>query len=116
MNRLNRMTSSGIRAALLITAAVLVFSLPVRAQDDGAKLYAANKCASCHGPDGSANVPAGKALKARDFHSPDVQGQTDADLIAVITTGKNKMPAYGKQLKPAEIAALAAYSRALGKK
>ena len=116
MNRLNGMMSSGIGAALVIGAMILVFSSAGHAQDDGAKLYAASKCASCHGPDGAANVPAGKALKARDFHSPDVQGQSDADLIAVITTGKNKMPAYGKQLKPAEIAALAAYSRALGKK
>ena len=87
-----------------------------RGRRNGAKLYNANKCASCHGPDGSANVPAGKALKARDFHSPDVQGQSDADLAAVIASGKNKMPAYGKQLKPDEIAELAAYSRALGKK
>ena len=41
---------------------------------------------------------------------------SDADLAAVISSGKNKMPAYAKQLKPEEIAELAAYSRALGKK
>lgn len=111
-----RVTMWVVRAALLTGAMVCVFSLPARAQGNGEKLYNANKCASCHGPDGSANVPAGKALKARDFHSPDVQGQSDADLAAVIASGKNKMPAYGKQLKPAEIAELAAYSRALGKK
>jgi mono/diheme cytochrome c family protein len=113
---MNRQMTWGIRVALMIGAIVLVFNLTGRAADDGAKLYAANKCASCHGPDGSANVPAGKALKARDFHSPDVQGQSDADLAAVISSGKNKMPAYAKQLKPEEIAELAAYSRALGKK
>lgn len=113
---MNRQIVWGIRATLVIGAVILVFSLTGHAADDGAKLYAANKCGSCHGPDGSANVPAGKALKARDFHSPDVQGQTDADLAAVIASGKNKMPAYGKQLKPEEIATLAAYSRALGKK
>ena len=113
---MNRQIVWGIRTALVIGAVVLVFSLTSHAADDGAKLYAANKCASCHGPDGSANVPAGKALKARDFHSAEVQGQSDADLAAVISSGKNKMPAYGKQLKPDEIATLAAYSRALGKK
>jgi mono/diheme cytochrome c family protein len=42
-----------------------------RAQGDAAKNYTA-KCVTCHGADGSANMPAGKALKARDFHSPDV--------------------------------------------
>src|SRR5580693_3865061 len=115
MKRMNGTFSTGIMALLTVGTMIFVFSSAGHAQDDGAKLYAASKCASCHGPDGAANVPAGKALKARDFHSPDVQEQSDADLIAVITTGKNKMPAYGKQLKPAEIAALAAYSRSLGK-
>lgn len=113
---MNRVTMWVVRAAVLTGAMACAFSLPVRAQGNGEKLYNANKCASCHGPDGSASVPAGKALKARDFHSPDVQNQSDADLAAVISSGKNKMPAYGKQLKPAEIAELAAYSRALGKK
>jgi mono/diheme cytochrome c family protein len=105
-----------VLAAVIAIVIVFILSSASRAQGNGEKLYNANKCASCHGPDGSANVPAGKALKARDFHSPDVQGQTDAELTAVIASGKNKMPAYGKQLKPAEIAELAAYSRALGKK
>jgi mono/diheme cytochrome c family protein len=113
---MNRLRIWGIRTVLMTGAMAFVLSVAVNAQDDGAKLYTANKCASCHGPDGNANVPAGKALKARDFHSPDVQGQSDTDLAAVVTAGKNKMPAYGKQLKPAEIAALVAYSRALGKK
>jgi mono/diheme cytochrome c family protein len=113
---MNRVANWALRIVVAAGAAVFVFSFAVHAQDNGAKLYTANKCASCHGPDGSANVPAGKALKARDFHSPDVQGQSDADLSAVIASGKNKMPAYAKQLKPEEIAELAAYSRALGKK
>lgn len=104
-----------IGTALLIFGIGLVIGPASRAQD-GAKLYTANKCASCHGPDGHANVPAGKALKARDFSSPDVQGETDAVLSAVIANGKNKMPAYGKQLKTAEIAELVAYTKALGKK
>jgi cytochrome c6 len=94
----------------------MVLSSTARAQDNGAKLYNANKCASCHGPDGTANVPAGKALKARDFRSPEVKAEKDSDLAAVITNGKGKMPAFGKQLKPAEIAELVTYSRALGKK
>jgi mono/diheme cytochrome c family protein len=113
---MNRAANWAVRIVLVVGAVVFAFSFPGHAQDNGAKLYAANKCASCHGPDGNANVPAGKALKARDFHSPDVQGQSDADLSAVISSGKNKMPAYAKQLKPEEIAELAAYSRALGKK
>ncbi len=113
---MNRLMIVGIRMGILVVSFVFVFSAAAHAQGNGPKLYDANKCASCHGPDGNANVPAGKALQARDFHSPDVQGQTDAQLAAVIATGKNKMPAYGKQLKPQDIADLVAYTRALGKK
>jgi len=113
---MNRLATARLPFVLIAIMMAMVLSSAAQAQGNGEKLYNANKCASCHGPDGSANVAAGKALKARDFHSPDVQGQSDADLAAVISSGKNKMPAYGKQLKPAEIAELAAYSRALGKK
>ncbi len=113
---MNRLTILGVRVVFLVVAFVFIFGAAAHAQGNGPKLYDANKCASCHGPDGSANVPAGKALKARDFHSPDVKGQTDAELAAVIANGKNKMPAYGKQLKAQDIADLVAYTRALGKK
>jgi|SRR5580700_4066666 mono/diheme cytochrome c family protein len=113
---MKRLLIAGRRTAILAVSFAFLFTVAAHAQGNGPKLYVDNKCASCHGPDGSANVPAGKALQARDFHSPEVQGQTDAQLAAVITTGKNKMPAYGKQLKAADIADLVAYTRTLGKK
>jgi cytochrome c6 len=113
---MGRLIIRGALAAVLALVVALVLSFVTPAQGNGEKLYNANKCASCHGADGSANVPAGKALKAHDFHSPEVQAKSDAELTAEIANGKNKMPAYGKQLKPAEIAELVAYSRALGKK
>ena len=113
---MGRLIIRGILAALVAIAIVFFINSAARAQGNGEKLYNANKCASCHGADGAANVPAGKALKARDFHSPEVKAEKDSDLTAVLTNGKGKMPAYGKQLKPAEIAELVAYSRALGNK
>jgi mono/diheme cytochrome c family protein len=113
---MNRIAMRGIQAVILVFALVFVFGAAAHAQGNGAKLYTANKCDSCHGADGSAGTPAGKALGARDFHSPEVQGQSDAELTAEIASGKNKMPAYGKQLKAQEIADLVAYTRALGKK
>jgi len=47
------------------------------------------------------------------FSDPAVAGKSDADLRAVIEKGKNKMPAYGKSLKPEEIQGLVAYIRSL---
>jgi mono/diheme cytochrome c family protein len=89
---------------------------PASQAEDGAKIFADKKCASCHGTDGHANVPAGKALKTRDFSLPDVMAESDGDLATVIAKGKNKMPAYEKQLKDAEIKSLVTYVRSLGKK
>lgn len=103
------------KTVFFLFAALLLIATTASAQDDAAKNYTA-KCATCHGPDGSAGTPAGKALKARDFHSAEVQGEPDGVLEQVIAKGKNKMPAYEKQLKAAEIKDLVAYCRALGKK
>ncbi len=100
---------------LAILALGLVLGLSARADDASAALYKA-KCAGCHGPDGAGSTAVGKALKVRDFHDPDVQKESDADLATVIGMGKNKMPGYAKTLKPEEIKGLVAYVRELGKK
>ncbi len=113
---MNRLATGKLPFVLIAIMMAMVLSSVMRAQGNGEKLYNANKCATCHGADGAANSPTGKALKARDFHSPEVKAEKDSDLSAVITNGKGKMPAFGKQLKPAEIAELVAYSRALGNK
>jgi mono/diheme cytochrome c family protein len=98
---------------------VLAFALLVgasaKADDASAKLYQM-KCVACHGADGVGNTTVGKALKITDFHDPAVQKMSDADLTAIVASGKNKMPAYEKTLKPEEIKGLVAYVRELGKK
>ncbi len=69
----------------------------------------------CHGADGKGATPAGKSMGAHDFASAEIQKLTDAQLAGIITNGKNKMPAYGKSLKEAEIKDLVTYIRQLGK-
>ncbi len=91
-----------------------IFGFATAAQAPGAKTYAKN-CTPCHGVDGHASTPAGKQLKARDFHSPDVQKESDETLAGVITKGKNNMPSFGKTLKPNEIADLVKYIRGFAK-
>jgi cytochrome c6 len=89
-------------------------SAPAGAQDAGGALYK-TKCAACHGADGQGQTAVGKANKIRDLGSPEVQQQSDADLTAVITNGKGKMPAYGKSLKPEQVKDLVAFIRTLKK-
>ena len=100
---------------LLSLALLFLFVSAMRAQGDAEKNYKA-KCVVCHSPDGSGSSPAGKAMGARDFSSPDVQKESDAMLTDIISKGKNKMPEYADKLKGAEIKDLVAYIRGLSKK
>jgi mono/diheme cytochrome c family protein len=104
-----------MRFSTFTAVLALVLSAPsaVRAQSAAATYKA--KCAGCHGADGKANTTPGKALGAHDFGSDQVTKESDTDLATIVAAGKNKMPAYGKTLKEAEIKDLVAYVRELGK-
>lgn len=105
------------RVAIGVATLVALGPASVRAgtQDAGAATYK-TKCAACHGPDGKGDTAIGKTNKIRDLGSADVQQQSDADLTAIITNGKGKMPAYGKSLKPDQVKDLVTYVRSLAKK
>jgi len=111
---LNIQKNLAVKAALVL--ALFVPWMPAaRAQGTAEATYKA-KCAGCHGPDGSGGTPAGKALGVHDFQSPDVQKETEAQLVEIISNGKGKMPKYSDKLKDTEIKDLAAYVRTVGKK
>lgn len=74
------------------------------------------KCASCHSPDGSGSGPIGKKMNIRDLRSAEVQKQTDAQLLAIISKGKGKMPAFDKSLGADACKQLVSYIRELAKK
>ena len=80
----------------------------------GADTYKA-KCQMCHGATGLGDTPAGKAMKARPFNSPDVLKESDADLISVIKNGKNKMPAFAGKLTDPQINDVLAFIHTLPK-
>lgn len=96
---------SAVALGLLMAAA-----LPAAA-DDAAALYK-SKCQVCHGADGKGS-PAGQKLGVKDFHSPEVQKQTDAELIKVTKEGKGKMPKYEGKLTDDQIKELIKYLRQL---
>ena len=93
---------------------LLLANADVLAKDTAKSLYQ-TKCAMCHGADGKGDTPAGKAMKAHDFHSPEIIKMSDAELIAITTEGKERMPGYGSKLSAPEIEALVAYIRTLQK-
>jgi cytochrome c6 len=96
------------------TLLLLAGSASSLAQGPGADTYKA-KCQMCHGATGLGDTPAGKAMKARPFNSPDVLKESDADLIAVIKNGRNKMPAFADKLTAAQINDVVAFIHTLQK-
>jgi mono/diheme cytochrome c family protein len=86
-----------------------------QAQSDAAKVFKAN-CTLCHSDDGSGSSPTGKAMKAKDLRSDEVQKQSDVALGEVIAKGRGKMPPFGAKIKPDGITNLVAYIRSLALK
>ena len=71
------------------------------------------KCAMCHGADGAAATPAGKAMKTPPVSDPTFAKASDADLIAITTNGKAKMPAFAGKLTDPQIKDVVTYMRTL---
>jgi cytochrome c oxidase cbb3-type subunit III len=112
-----RLTNAKLLTAAVVLAALAALTLassPARAQDAAATYQA--KCAGCHGADGKGSPALVKSMGVRDFSSPEVQKESDEELIAITANGKNKMPGYAKSLKAAQIKDLVAYIHSLGKK
>ena len=93
---------------LVLILIVLLIALPTLG--DGSALFK-SKCAACHGPDGAGDTVMGKKLGIRKLGAAEVQKQTDAQLLAIISNGKNKMPAYSGKISDAELKALVAHIR-----
>jgi mono/diheme cytochrome c family protein len=97
----NRVRMAGV--VLLGLSAVA----PVLAQGDTYKA----KCQSCHGATGMADTGGGKAMKVKPATDPEVKAMTEDQMIAVVTDGKGKMPAYKGKLTDAQIKDSVAYYR-----
>ncbi len=94
--------------ALLACSLVAACTSSAVAQDAAGTFKA--KCAMCHGADGK-----GGKMGTRDFASPEVKAETDAQLTDIVTKGKGKMPAYGGKLSDDDIKGLVTYIRSLAK-
>jgi cytochrome c6 len=96
--------------SILVLLGFMIVARPAMA-DDVEALYK-SKCQVCHGADGKGTA-AGQKLGVKDFHSPEVQKQTDAELIEITKQGKGKMPSYDKKLTDDQIKQLIKYIRSL---
>ena len=105
------MTKPLSQLAVLAAAVSLGLVSPARS-DEAATLYK-SKCAACHGADGSGGTAAGKKLKVKDFHSPEVAKQSQEELVEITKKGKGKMPAYDKKLTDDQIKDLVKYIHSL---
>ena len=78
----------------LVGLAVVFGSLAMAAGDATAGKAVYDKaCKSCHGADGTPNAAIAKSMKVEMQHlgDPAVQGLSDDELKAIVTSGKGKM-------------------------
>ena len=90
---------------------ILLAAAVPAAADEVAALYK-SKCQVCHGADGK-GTPAGQKLGVKDFQSPEVAKQADADLTKITKEGKGKMPKYDGKLTDDQIKELITYIHSL---
>ena len=91
-----------------------VLTCAANGQSEAAKTFKTN-CAMCHAANGSGDTAPGKALKAKDLRSDEVQKQSDAALTEVIGKGKGKMPAFAAKIQPDDMKKIVAYVREFAK-
>jgi mono/diheme cytochrome c family protein len=89
-------------------AIVATMAMPLFAAD-GAAIFKA-KCAMCHGADGAKAMP---AMGVKPLNTPATKGKTEAALIATVTNGQGKMPAFAGKLSNDEIKAAVTFVKSL---
>jgi cytochrome c6 len=101
-----------MKVKCVVLIACLALASTAFAAADGAAIFKA-KCAMCHGPNGDASSGMAKSMGLKALTSPEVQKMSDADLTALVTNGKGKMPASKGKLTDDEISAVVKYVKTL---
>jgi mono/diheme cytochrome c family protein len=102
-----------VKVIWLALCSVAALNCTAQSQDIGST-YAAN-CANCHGVDGRANTPLGRAMKLHDLRSPEIQKLSEDELLVILSKGadRGKMPGFQKKLGSETLRQLATYVRDL---
>jgi mono/diheme cytochrome c family protein len=71
-------------------------------------------CANCHGPDGTGELMRQALPKIGNLTSAEMHARLkDEDIIKLIQTGRDKMPAFGTMFPEAQLRSIVAYVRTL---
>ena len=104
-----------LHSTSIVSSAAASESSAIPENTDAGRLYE-KRCAECHGKDGHAKSFRGKLSHARDLTDAEWQQRvSDERIYNSISSGKGKMPAFGKKLSEAEINSLTKYVRGLKK-
>ncbi len=100
---------------LLLLAAMMLVA-PTYSLADGITDYNAH-CAGCHGAHGNVQTEKARVLNM-DVRRLSLKSSTKkkSEVVAIIQSGKGKMPSFNKELTGAQISAIADYVMTLRKK
>ena len=105
-----------VLVALAMLTSTTIATVDAASADGVEETTFKSSCAMCHGADGSGDTAVGKSMKIPDLHSAQVQSQSDTQLAAVISDGKNNMPPFKGSLSPEQIHDLVTHVRELAQK
>jgi mono/diheme cytochrome c family protein len=111
----NRIVLIAALAAEFTLLLAIAFSTYTRASTSSDPDTYKAKCSACHGANGAGDTMLGKNLKLRSLASPEVQKQSDDQLLTIISKGKNRMPPYDRKLSKDQIHDLVKHVRSLKK-
>jgi mono/diheme cytochrome c family protein len=87
----------------LMTLLLVVPCTRLTAEVRDLKAFFQERCAVCHGPEGTGRAPGGGRLGGRNLADARWEAkQEEADLVASILRGKGAMPGFRRQLSESE--------------
>jgi mono/diheme cytochrome c family protein len=82
---------------------ILLLAIPLSAEVRDLKAFFQERCAGCHGPDGSGRSANGVRLGGRNLIDPRwLAKQEEPALVASILKGRGAMPGFRRQLDEGE--------------